>query len=313
MATVGELLGAGTDRLRAAGSPSARLDAELLLADALGTDRTGVLAHPGAPAGDGPAARFALALERRAAGEPVAYIRGIKEFHGVALAVDVRALVPRPETELLVDLALSELADVLGRAPRPIGTPPVRVADVGTGSGAIAVAIAASLRRRGMASEVEIVATDQSAGAAALAAENAVAHGVADHVGVAVADLLPAAGAGAGLLRTPERFDLVCANLPYIRTGDLAGLPAPIGFEPREALDGGPDGLDVIRRLLALLPARLDAAGLALLEIGADQADPVAAAVGSLLPGWGCEVVADLAGLPRIASVVPASRPVSPP
>jgi release factor glutamine methyltransferase len=299
----------GVERLRAAGSPSARLDAELLLADALGTDRTRILAHPDGLAGDGAASRFAAALERRAAGEPVAYIRGIKEFHGVALAVDARALVPRPETELLVDLALSELAEVLGRAPRPIGTPPVRVADVGTGSGAIAVAMAASLRRRGMASEVEIVATDQSAGAAALAAENAVAHGVADHVGVAVADLLPAAGAGAGMLSTPERFDLVCANLPYIRTGDLAGLPAPIGFEPREALDGGPDGLDVIRRLLALLPARLDAVGLALLEIGADQAGSVTAAVGSLLPGWGCEVVADLAGLPRIASIVPPSRP----
>ncbi len=241
----------------------------------------------------------------------MAYIRGIKEFHGVALAVDARALVPRPETELLVDLALAELADVLGRAPRPIGTPPVRVADVGTGSGAIAVAMAAALRRRGMAREVEIVASDRSAGAAALAAENAVAHGVADHVGVAVADLLPAAGTGAGLLRTPERFDLVCANLPYIRTGDLDGLPSPIGFEPREALDGGPDGLDVIRRLLALLPARLDPAGLALLEIGADQADLVEDAVGSLLPGWDCEVVADLAGLPRIASVAPASRPAS--
>ena len=172
----------------------------------------------------------------------------------------------------------------------------------------VAVAIAAALRRRGMASEVEIVATDQSAAAAALAAENAVAHGVADHVGVAVADLLPAQGAEAGLLRTPERFDLVCANLPYIRPGALAGLPAPVGFEPREALDGGPDGLDVIRRLLALLPARLDAAGLALLEIGADQADLVARAVVSLLPGWGCEVVADLAGLPRIAQVVPATR-----
>ena len=227
--------------------------------------------------------------------------------------MDARALVPRPETELLVDLALAELAEVLGRAPRPIGTPPVRVADVGTGSGAIAVAIAAGLRRRRMASEVEIVASDLSTAAAALAAENAVAHGVADHVGVAVADLLPAAGASAGLLRTPERFDLVCANLPYVRTGDLAGLPAPIGFEPREALDGGPDGLGVIRRLLALLPARLDAAGLALLEIGADQADPVEAAVGSALPGWGCEVVADLAGLPRIARVAPATRPAPQP
>lgn len=309
MATVGELLVAGTERLRAAGSPSARLDAELLLADALGTDRTGVLAHPHGLAGDGPAVRFAAALERRASGEPVAYIRGIKEFHGLALGVDARALVPRPETELLVDLALEELADVLGRAPRPAGTPPVSVSDVGTGSGAIAVAIGAALRRRGMAGEVEIVASDLSEDAAALARENAVAHGLADRVGIAVADLLPPAGGTAGLLRVPERFDIVCANLPYIRTGDLDGLPAPVRFEPPGALDGGPDGLAVIRRLLALLPDRLTDDGVAYLEIGSDQADAIGEAAASILPGWGCQVVADLAGLPRIARVVSPTRP----
>ncbi len=309
MATVGDLLAAGTDRLRAAGSPSARLDTELLLADALGTDRTGVLAHPGAPAGDGPAARFALSLERRAAGEPVAYIRGLKEFHGLALVTDARALVPRPETELLVDLALAEVADVLGRAPRPAGTPPVGVADVGTGSGAIAVAIAVALRRLGMAGEVEIVASDLSAEAAALARENVVAHGVADRVGVAVADLLPEADVAAGMLTVPARFDLVCANLPYIRTGDLAGLPPPVRFEPPEALDGGPDGLAVIRRLLRCLPDRLSEGGLALLEMGSDQVEAMEAAVGSLLPGWGREIVSDLAGLPRIARLVGPARP----
>lgn len=268
-----------------------------------------MLAHPAGLAGDGSAARFAAAIARRAAGEPVAYIRGMKEFHGLALGADARALVPRPETELLVDLALGELVDVLGRGPRPAGTPPVTVADVGTGSGAIAVAIAATLRRRGMAGEVEIVASDLSADAAALARENAVAHGVADHVGVAVADLLPVSGAAAGLLSSPERFDLVCANLPYIRTGDLAGLPVPIGFEPREALDGGADGLDVIRRLLGLLPDRLTAAGLVLLEIGSAQGEAIGQVVHALLPGWGCEVVADLAGLPRIARIAPATRP----
>jgi release factor glutamine methyltransferase len=268
-----------------------------------------VLAHPESRPGDGPAARFGAALERRAAGEPVAYIRGIKEFHGVALAVDARALVPRPETELLVDLALAELADVLGRAPRPAGTPPVAAADVGTGNGAIAVAIAVGLRRLGMAGEVEIVASDRSPDAAALARENAVAHGVADRVGVVAADLLPAAGAAAGLLRVPPRFELVCANLPYIRTGDLAGLPAPVHYEPLGALDGGPDGLDVIRGLLVLLPERLADGGPALVEIGSDQADDVAAAVADLLPGWACEIVPDLAGLPRIARIERAPRP----
>jgi release factor glutamine methyltransferase len=157
---------------------------------------------------------------------------------------------------------------------------------------------------------VEIVASDLSADAAALARENAVAHGVADRIGVAVADLLPPAGEAAGLLRAPERFDIVCANLPYIRTGDLAGLSAPVRFEPLDALDGGPDGLDVIRRLLALLPDRLGDGGLALLEIGSDQAEAIGAAAVALLPGWGCEVVVDLAGLPRIARVVPMTRPV---
>ena len=268
-----------------------------------------MLAHPDGLAGDGPAARFAAALDRRAAGEPVAYIRGMKEFHGLALAVDARALVPRPETELLVDLAIGELADVLGRAPRPAGTPPVNVADLGTGSGAIAVAVAAALRRLGMAGEVEIVASDLSADAAALARENAVAHGVADRVGVAVADLLPTAGAPAGLLHVPSRFDLVCANLPYIRTADLDGLPAPVRFEPPGALDGGPDGLGLIRRLLALLPGRLSEAGLVLLEIGSDQGDAIGSAVAALLPGWSCDVVDDLAGLPRIARIVPSTRP----
>jgi release factor glutamine methyltransferase len=268
-----------------------------------------VLAHPDGLAGDGPAARFAAALDRRAAGEPVAYIRGMKEFHGLALATDARALVPRPETELLVDLAIGELADVLGRAPRPTGTPTVKVADVGTGCGAIGVAIAAALRRLGMAGEVEIVASDLSADAAALARENAVAHGVADRVGVAVADLLPPAGAPAGLLRVPPRFDLVCANLPYIRSGDLDGLPAPVRFEPVGALDGGQDGLDVIRRLLALLPDRLSEGGLALLEIGSDQEHAIDGAAADILPGWGCDVVNDLARLPRIARIVPATRP----
>jgi release factor glutamine methyltransferase len=183
------------------------------------------------------------------------------------------------------------------------------VADVGTGSGAIAVAIAAALRRRGMAGDVEIFASDVSADAAALARENTVAHAVADRVGVAVADLLPPAGAAVGLLRAPERFDMVCANLPYIRTGDLDDLPAPVRFEPPEALDGGPDGLAVIRRLLALLPDRLNDGGLALLEIGSDQGDAIGDAAAALLPLWGCQVVADLAGLPRIARVVPATRP----
>ena len=114
-------------RLREAGSETARLDAELLLAYALDTDRTGVIAHTDAPVGDGAAARFEAALDRRVAGEPVAYIRGFKEFHGLAFGVDPRALIPRPETERLVELAELEIVRRLIGAPRPKGAPPIRV------------------------------------------------------------------------------------------------------------------------------------------------------------------------------------------
>ncbi len=301
MATIGELLGTGVQRLRASGSESPRLDAELLLAYVLEVDRTTLVAHPEAPVGPEPAARFADAVRRREAGEPVAYIRGIKEFHGIALAVDARALIPRPETELLVDLALGEIAGRLARSPRPAGTPPLTIADVGTGSGAIAIALAVGLRRRGMLGEVEIVASDTSEGAADLARENAVAHGVGDRVGVAFAELLPPAGRRAGLLEVPERFDMVCANLPYIPGADLPGLPVAASFEPREALDGGLDGLDAVRALLEALPERVVPGGVALLEIGSSQGGALHAAASERLPAWEVRVEPDLAGRPRVA------------
>ncbi len=308
MATIGEHLAAAVDRLRASGSESARLDAELLLAHVLGVERTTVLAHPEQGVGADAAARFLGHLARRAAGEPVAYIRGIKEFHGVALAVDARALIPRPETEVLVDLALGEVGDRLARAARPPGTPPLAVADVGTGSGAIAVALAVALRRRGMLGEVEIVACDASAPAVDLARENAVAHGVGDRVGAATVDLLPAPGLPAGLLVVPTRFDIVCANLPYIPTSVVPRLPVAASFEPPAALDGGPDGLDVIRRLLVALPERLAGAGVALIELGDDQGPAFRAAVAERLPGWEVRLEPDLAGRLRVA-VLEAPRP----
>lgn len=301
MATIGELLPGAVERLRASGSESARLDVELLLADALGIERTTVVAHPEAPIGPEAAERFAGHLRRREAGEPVAYIRGLKEFHGLAFAVDGRVLIPRPETELLVDLAVAEIADRLGRAPRPVGAPPLAVADVGTGSGAVAVALAVTLRRRRMLDEVVIVASDVVAGAVELARENAVAHAVADRVGVAVADLLPPAGGDPERFVVPERFDVVCANLPYIPTAVVPTLPVAASFEPVAALDGGPDGLDVVRRLLDLLPGRLAPGGVALLEIGADQGGALHAEAERRLPSWNVRVEPDLAGRPRVA------------
>ena len=308
MASIGELVSEGVARLGSATSEagptdagsSPRLDAELLLAFALGIDRTGILAHPEAPVGDSAAETYRALVERRAAGEPVAYLRGIREFHGLAFAVDPRALIPRPETELLVELAEHAIVDRLTSGARPPGTAPIRVADVGTGSGAIAVALAAALRRRRMADEVELVAIDVSPDALAVAMENAVGHGVADHLEFVVADLLQA--------ERGRPFDVLAANLPYVAPADLDRSPA-LAHEPRVALDGGPDGLDVVRRLLPQLPAALATDGVALLEIGAAQGAAVRAAVDDALPGWRCEVLPDLAGRDRVVRLAPPAEP----
>jgi release factor glutamine methyltransferase len=295
MPSVEELLRTGVDRLREAGSESPRLDAELLLGHAIGTDRTVLIAHPEAIVGDGQAARYEEALVRRSGGEPVAYIRGFKEFHGLALAADPRALIPRPETERLVELAEWEVLHRLTAVPRPAGTPPVRIADVGTGSGAIAVSLAVALRRRRVNTDVEIIGTDDSPEALELARENAVGHAVADRVRFVEADLLPP------VVATP--FDLVLANLPYIPTATIPTLPVAASFEPRIALDGGPDGLSLIGRLVARLPDALADGGVAMLEIGSDQAEAVEALVRGELPGWPSTIELDLAGQPRVARI----------
>jgi release factor glutamine methyltransferase len=294
--TTGALLQEGTDRLRASGSETARLDAELLLGHAAGVERTAILAHPEAPVGVDAARRYRAGIDRREAGEPVAYIRGLKEFYGLAFHVDRRALIPRPETERLVELAQAEIMRRLSLARRDRA--PLRIVDVGAGSGAVAVALAASLRGRGAAEAVDILAVDVSGDALDLARENAVSHAVADRIRFAEADLLPG---GSG--ESASGFDLVLGNLPYVRHGAMATLPRATTFEPAIALDGGIDGLEIVGRLLARLPEALAADGLALLEIGADQGDAIVALVGDRLPGWRCAVEVDLAGLPRVARI----------
>lgn len=298
MATVAELLRSGVQRLRASGSESPRLDAELLLARSIGVDRTGIVAHPEAAVGPDGAETYEAAIRRRETGEPVAYIRGFKEFLGLAFVADRRALIPRPETELLVEIAEAAVVRRLAGAPRPPDSPPLRVADVGTGSGTIAVALAVALRTRKMLDEVRIVATDLDPDALQLARENAVGHGVADRLEFVVADLLPADG---------EPFDVLAANLPYIPSEAVDRLPIAASFEPRGALDGGPDGLGLIRALLDRLPQALRPDGTAVLEIGSDQAGRIAEAVAERMPGWTCEVLSDLAGLPRVARIERAS------
>jgi release factor glutamine methyltransferase len=295
MTTTRALVDEGVVRLRELGFETPRLDTELLLAHAIGVGRTAVVAHGEAPVGADAEAAFRRSLERRAAGEPVAYIRGIKEFHGIALAVDQRALIPRPETEHVVDLVLVEVMARLSTPARPDSARRVRVVDVGTGSGAIAIALAVALRaRRVPPDEVAIDAVDVSLEALDLARENAVGHAVGDWVTFSAADLLPPPS-------TAGPWDVVAANLPYVRSDAMASLPTPTTFEPAQALDGGPDGLSVITRLLDELPTRLAADGAAFLEIGADQGEAIVALAGDRLPGWSCRVETDLAGLPRTA------------
>lgn len=291
----GALLREGTERLRSAGSESARLDAELLLADAIGVGRTVIVAHMGAQVGSEAVARYRASIDRRAAGEPVAYIRGIKEFYGLAFSVDQRVLIPRPETERLVELAVAEIRR---RPVRPMDRRArIRVVDVGTGSGAVVVALAVELRRLGALEAVEFLATDVSDEALDLARENAVAHAVAEGIRFERRDLL------ADLADSYGPFDLILANLPYVRHDVVPGLPVAASFEPVRALDGGEDGLEVIEKLLQQLPQHLAEGGLALLEIGGDQGDSIVERCAQVLPGWRCDIVLDLAGLPRVARI----------
>jgi release factor glutamine methyltransferase len=292
--TTGTLLREGAERLVAAGSETPRLDAELLLGHSVGVGRTGVLAHPEAPVGADAARRFRADIERRATGEPVAYLRGLKEFYGLAFQADSRALIPRPETERLVDLARDEVMGRLVSVGRSSEASPLRVADVGTGGGTIVVALVVSLRGLAALEAVELVAVDISPDALELARENAVAHAVADRIAFVEADVLPA---------ETGKFDLILANLPYVRHDAMAGLPRAASFEPSLALDGGADGLEVIERLLDRLPGALVADGVALLEIGADQGDAIVARVADRLPGWRCSVELDLAGFPRVVRI----------
>ena len=295
MANIEELLRRGVDRLREAGSETPRLDAELLLGHAIGVERSTVIAHPEWTVSDAAAERFDHGLERRGKGEPVAYIRGFKEFHGLAFATDPRAMIPRPDTELLVDLAEGEILARLTAAPRPPGTPPLRVADVGTGSGTIGIALAVALRRRHALDDFVIIGTDASPDALDLARENAVGHAVADRVRFIEADVLPP------VVEPP--FDVILANLPYIPSDTISSLPVAASFEPRAALDGGPDGLAAIRQLVGRLSSGVAPGGVAMVEIASDQADAVRELVAAELPGWEATVEPDLSGAARVVRI----------
>jgi release factor glutamine methyltransferase len=276
LSTVRDALAAAADALDAAGVETPRLDAEVLLAEATGWVRARLAAEPeaGVPA-DG-ARRFAEMVRRRLRREPVAYIIGRKGFRSIELAVDPRVLIPRPETELLVELAL-ELQ-------------PRRVLDLGTGSGAVALALAAELPG------CEVIATDTSPAALAVAQENAKRLGLAERVKF-VEGMLPDVGMGWVGEGGAEAFELVVANLPYVAETEWTDLePEVTEWEPREALLAGPDGLDVIR---AAIPAAAPLAPALALEVGIGQAH----AVNELLLEAGFTTVEtrpDLAGIPRV-------------
>jgi release factor glutamine methyltransferase len=256
----------------AAAQGLARLDAQLLLLHALGRpaqDRAWLIAHDDDPLEPVPVSRFTELCARRAAGEPVAYLVGEKEFFGLALAVDARVLVPRPDTETLVEWALERLAGLAGP----------RVIDLGTGSGAIALALQQARP------DARVEAVDRSADALKVAAANARRLGLP--VRFRRADWLEDAGGN---------YDLIVSNPPYIAACD-PHLPA-LRHEPTGALVSGPDGLDDICRIVAAAPAHLRPGGWLLLEHGWDQA----AAVRKLLTDAGLAQAAsraDLAGLER--------------
>jgi len=274
--SVREALAGATDALGAAGVETPRLDAEVLLSEATGWGRASLATEPdiGVPADA--ARRFAEMVRRRLRREPVAYILGRRGFRSLELAVDRRVLIPRPETELLVELAL-ELR-------------PGRVLDVGTGSGAMALAIADELP------SCAVLATDTSARALEVARANAERLGLADRVELHATMLPP----------EPGELDLIVANLPYVAEADWGGLePEVTEWEPCEALLAGADGLDAIRALLSqrvrllLTTDRQRANGALALEVGAGQA----ATVSELLFEAGfatIETRPDLAGIPRI-------------
>jgi release factor glutamine methyltransferase len=264
--SVRDALDSAVIALTAAGCDTPRLDAELLLAAAMGVDRAAIVADPARALEPDAARRFQEYAARRREREPVAYILGTKGFRSIELAVDPRVLIPRPETEHLVEAVLD----------LPRGS---RVCDVGTGSGAIALALASERP------DLEVVATDASAEALEVARANAARLGLA--VEFHHGDLLAA---------VPGRLDAVVSNPPYVEDGaELA--PDIVRHEPALALRAGPEGLDVIRRLLPAVGAT--AAGRVALEVGAGQARAVAELVreaGFLQ----VETIADLAGIERV-------------
>jgi release factor glutamine methyltransferase len=256
--------------------PDATRDAELLLLHTLNLPRTALILDPNRPLTETEQATYNHAIERRATGEPIQYIIGEQEFYGLALRVTPAVLIPRPETELLVEAVLERLPS----------TQSLRIADIGTGSGAISIALAVHLPH------AQLTTLDISPAALAIARQNAATHQVADRIRFLESDLLTA-------IANEPPFDAIVSNPPYVPETDRATLhPQVRDHEPATALFAGPDGLAIYARLIPQAHAVLPPGGLLALEFGHSQRDALAA----LLQDWKDVVfLDDLQQIPRVA------------
>jgi release factor glutamine methyltransferase len=272
--------------IQASGSETARLDTEVLLGYVLGLERTRPLAHGERRLSPADSARFAALVARRAAHEPVAYLVGRRAFYDVDLLVDARVLIPRPETEHLVERALGWAR---AQGAHACGARALRVVDVGTGSGAIALVLARHI------AGAQVWAVDRSTDALDVARANLQRYDLLQRVTLVCGDLL-----------TPldGPFDLIAANLPYVTIDALPTLAPDVrDYEPHVALDGGRDGLDLVARLLAQAPQRLVRPGLLLLEIDPRQAVRVVALANNAFPDANVTTLKDYAGWERVVCV----------
>jgi release factor glutamine methyltransferase len=276
--TIEQSLLEATQTLESAGVPESRREAASLLAHVLERDRAFLIAHSKDELPDDLLKIFNAFVERRAEGEPSQYVTGIQDFYGRSFLVTPDVLIPRPETELLVDAVRKHLGDP---------TSPLSICDVGTGSGCIVITLLHQLQNaRG-------IGVDVSPAAITVAQKNAEAHEVNDRLKFVVSDCFNA-------LPRQFSFDLIVSNPPYVSAAALPGLQREVrDYEPSVALSPGVDGLSIIRRLLASAPEFLKDGGLLVMEIGFDQAEATEALIESKV--WDLlEIVPDLAGIPRI-------------
>jgi release factor glutamine methyltransferase len=278
--SIAEAILQGSHQLRKAGVPEARREAGSLLAFVLNKDRTFILAHADAAISEDEVVRFQDVLDSRARGEPAQYIMGRQEFYGLEFEVTTDVLIPRPETELLVESALKLVSKVS----------PVSICDVGTGSGCIAVTLLSQLPM------ARAVASDVSPAALEVAKRNAARHVITDRIEFVLSDCFASL--------TQQHFDLIVSNPPYVAEGAVATLQREVrDYEPRMALTAGADGLDVIRRLVSQATGFLKPGGHLLFEIGFDQHEAVGALIDS--ETWELlDVHQDLQGIPRIVALM---------